>query len=72
MLSTNILLSGNNFRKIALLLRFMRMGCCSHTFFDQVQHYAVPCVNQYYTDTITGVREQLKERGKHLILAGKF
>ncbi|XP_016116920.1 uncharacterized protein [Sinocyclocheilus grahami] len=37
MLATNILLSGNNYAKIALLFKFMRMGMAERTSFFKIQ-----------------------------------
>ena len=43
MLATNILLSGNNFAKIALLFKFMDMGVVTaKTFFSIQGSYCVP------------------------------
>lgn len=69
MLSTNTLLSGNNFRKIQLLLRFLNIGCVTATFHDEVQSlYAVPNIESYYTELINSVLVNLKDR--RLVLSG--
>lgn len=71
MLAMNILLSGNNFRKVDLLFRFMNIGSISHNLFDQVQlQYCVPVIKSVFNTTITSVRQSLQD--KSLILAGMF
>lgn len=71
MLAANILLSGNNFRKIALLFKFMNIGNITHNFFNQVQmQYCVPVINSVYENTVSSVRQSLQD--KTLVLAGNF
>lgn len=51
MLSTNILLSGNNFAKVALLFHFMNMGMVAPTAFYAVQDmYCVDDVKQFWEE----------------------
>ena len=45
-MSCNVLVSGNNYNKVALLFRFMNMGMVNHTTFYKIQ-------DQYCVDTIT-------------------
>ena len=48
-LTTNILLSGNNFTNVALLFWFMQLGMVSCAQFDRIQSlYAVPAVMEYW------------------------
>ena len=45
MLATNILLSGNNFAKVALLFKFMNLGMVSWVQFERIQAlYVVPTI----------------------------
>ena len=44
LLATNILLSGNNYAKVALLFRFMHMSMVSRTQFERVQALYVVCM----------------------------
>ncbi|XP_041834095.1 uncharacterized protein LOC121635100 [Melanotaenia boesemani] len=49
MLSTNILLSGNNYNKVALLFKFMNMGMVGRgTFFSIQDTYCVDTVKSYW------------------------
>lgn len=51
MLSTNILLSGNNFYKIALLFQFMNMGMVGpNTFFSIQDTYCVDSIKKYWME----------------------
>lgn len=56
-----IVLSGNNYRKIALLCKFLRVGIPSKTSFDNLQrNYIVPEVNKYWTTMKQTTQEKLR------------
>ncbi|XP_037635921.1 uncharacterized protein LOC119494253 [Sebastes umbrosus] len=60
MLSTNILLSGNNFTKVALLFRFMNMGMVVPATFYAVQDmYCVEAVKDFWEEKRATVIERL-------------
>ncbi|XP_070543401.1 uncharacterized protein [Ptychodera flava] len=47
--SASILMSGNNYSKIALLAKMLRLKIVSSsTFFKIQRHYLVPCVDEYW------------------------
>ncbi|KAM4537014.1 uncharacterized protein PAE49_021421 [Odontesthes bonariensis] len=63
MLSTNILLSGNNYRKVALLFKFMNMGMVAESnFFKSQDTYCVEPVKLFWeknrADVLTSLREK--------------
>ena len=70
LLATNILLSGNNYMKVALLFHFMRMGMVSQTQFDRIQSLYAVFANMDYWD---GLRSKTIEQlwGRPIVLAGK-
>ena len=70
LLATNILLSGNNFAKVALLFKFMNLGMVRRVQFERIQAlYAVPTIMGYWERLRTATVQQLQ--GKQLVLAGK-
>ena len=71
MIASSILLSGNNYAKVALFLKFLGLKSPTSTFFHQVQaHYSVPMIGQYWEDLQAITLE--KYRGQELILAGEL
>ncbi|KAF3695393.1 hypothetical protein EXN66_Car011069 [Channa argus] len=51
MLAANILLSGNNYRKVALLLRNMNMGMVDQNLFSQIQDsYCVETIKAFWEE----------------------
>ena len=69
MMATNILLSGNNFAKVSLLLNFTNLGCPQSALFDAVQAlHCVPEIEAYWDSLQASVHDQLKD--KSLVLAG--
>ena len=70
LLATNILLSGNNFAKVALLMQFMRLGMIARSDFNRVQSlYAVPAILEYWGELSAATIHGLQ--GKSIVLAGK-
>jgi hypothetical protein len=51
LLASAILLSGNNFRKVELLSRFLRLPMFSSTTFHKIQRtYLVPTIDDFWFD----------------------
>ena len=70
MLATNILLSGNNFAKVALLFKFMNLGMVSRTQFERIQaRYVVPTIMGYWERLRMATVQQLQ--GTYLLDAGR-
>ena len=63
MLSAAILLSGNNFSKVALFARFLKLQFVSSTVFLRIQRvYLVPCIDSFWEETqdalLAGLRDE--------------
>lgn len=72
MLSTNILLSGNNYTKIALLFRYMKMGMVANpTFFNIQNTYCVDAIKDFWLQKRAEVFARLKEKD-HVVVLGKY
>lgn len=72
MLATNILLSGNNYNKIALLFKFMNMGMVADTTFCSIQDaYCVDSVKDFWEKKREEVLAPLKSKDGVVVL-GKF
>lgn len=70
MLSTNILLSGNNYTKIALLLKFMNMGVVAKSTFFSIQDvYCVDSIKDFWQQTRKNILARLKEKD-HVVILG--
>lgn len=64
MLSSNILLSGNNFAKISLLFKFMKMGMVVRSTFFRIQDsYCVDTIKEFWDEKRAAVITQLKSKG---------
>ena len=69
MLSTNILLSGNNYRKIALLFQFMKMGMVAQSTFFKIQDtYCVEPVEQFWERNRADVLTRLRQKDRVVVL----
>ncbi|KAM4560719.1 uncharacterized protein V3H82_014797 [Fundulus diaphanus] len=69
MLSANILLSGNNYRKVALLFKFMAMGMVSESTFFRIQDaYCIEPVQEYWDKTRAEVLESLRQKDRVVVL----
>ncbi|KAG8008841.1 hypothetical protein GBF38_010482 [Nibea albiflora] len=67
LLSTNILLSGNNYAKVALLFNFMNMGMVSKNTFYSVQgSYCVDTIKEFWEERRTEAISRL--RGKDVMV----
>ncbi|XP_077065699.1 uncharacterized protein LOC143718569 [Siphateles boraxobius] len=61
LLSTNILLSGNNFTKVALLFKFMNIKIVNRTTFHRLQgHYCVDTIKDFWETHRKKLIEQLQ------------
>lgn len=66
---SSVVLSGNNYAKLALFGRFLNMGVPGRSSFTRIQtHYVVPQVNRYWEMTQAGILRQLKD--KEVVIAG--
>jgi len=69
LLSTNILLSGNNFAKVALLFKFMNMGMVNrNTFFSIQDTYCVNSIKDFWEERRKETLCRLK--GKDVVVLG--
>ena len=72
LLSMNILLSGNNYRKVALLFKFMDMGMVAEgTHFRLQDAYCIEPVQEYWEKTRVEVLERWHEKD-HVVVLGQF
>uniref|UniRef100_A0A8C6TDK7 Uncharacterized protein n=1 Tax=Neogobius melanostomus TaxID=47308 RepID=A0A8C6TDK7_9GOBI len=70
MLSTNILLSGNNFSKIALLFKFMNICMVASTTFYAVQGaYCLTTIKQFWEEKRTAIINRLESKDHVVALA---
>ncbi|XP_067844712.1 uncharacterized protein [Heptranchias perlo] len=68
-LAASILISGNNYRKIALLFKFMGLGCISSSEFYKVQRlYAAPAIVQHWKSMQDKLFKNCE--GENVILCG--
>lgn len=71
MLATNILLSGNNYAKTALLFRFLNMGVVNRATFFRVQDwYCVDAIKDFWQVKREEVVSRLKSK-ESVVLLGK-
>ncbi|CAH1266741.1 Hypp3552 [Branchiostoma lanceolatum] len=69
MLATNILLSGNNYRKISLLFKFLNLGCvCQSTFCSIQNQYCLPAIQDFWTEMVTSSTERMKMKDGVVLL----
>ncbi|XP_074469043.1 uncharacterized protein LOC141754103 [Sebastes fasciatus] len=69
MLGTNVLLSGNNYSKVALLFRFMNMGVVSPVTFNKIQAtYCVDTIRDFWMERRSEVIRRLQ--GKDVVVVG--
>ncbi|XP_034401521.1 zinc finger protein 420-like [Cyclopterus lumpus] len=69
MLGTNILLSGNNYSKVALLFRFMNMGVLSPATFSKIQDtYCVDTIREFWMERRSRGVQWLQ--GKDVVVVG--
>ncbi|KAK7151613.1 hypothetical protein R3I94_008067 [Phoxinus phoxinus] len=69
MLSTNILLSGNNYRKVALLFKFMELGMVEESKFFKIQDtYCIEPVDEFWQKIQADVLTRLRVKDKVVVL----
>jgi hypothetical protein len=69
--STSLLLSGNNYQKLALFYKFMNIRAPHASFHTRVQaHYTSPAVSQYWCDLQQLAISDLVS--KEVVVAGKI
>lgn len=69
LLSTNILLSGNNYYKVALLFKFMNLGMVNpNTFFTIQDTYCVDAIKDFWEERRSEAIRELQ--GKGVVLLG--
>ena len=72
MLSSNSLLSGNNYGKVALLFKFMNLGIVHRTTFFKIQDaYCVDAIEDYWDDKRSAIITRLKSKVS-VVALGKF
>ena len=70
LMCANILLSGNNYQKISLLLKFMNLGMVSKQTFHRVQKlYCLPEIDKEWERTLQATHMRLN--GKEIVACGK-
>lgn len=70
MLSAAILFSGNNFGKMELFAKFLKLGFPGQSTFTRLQkRYLVPAVDEYWTSQQTGIVDEMSD--KDVIILGK-
>lgn len=70
MLSAAILFSGNNFGKMELFAKFLKLGFPGQSTFTRLQkRYLVPAVDECWTSQQTGIVDEMSD--KDLIILGK-
>lgn len=71
MLSSSIVLSGNNYGKIKLLAKHMNLSMITEpTFYRYQRLYVFPAVLEYWEDLVKSNRKRLAQ--KPVILLGEF
>ncbi|KAG1952354.1 hypothetical protein F2P79_010275 [Pimephales promelas] len=69
MLAINILLSGNNYRKISLLFDFMKLGMVDRSSFYRIQDaYCVDTIEEFWTEKRNEVIAQVQSKGPVVVL----
>lgn len=69
MLATNILLSGNNYRKIQLLFNFMCMGMVAEsTFFGIQSEYCLKPVEEFWIQSREKALSKLRQKTEVVVL----
>ncbi|XP_053387141.1 uncharacterized protein LOC128550965 [Mercenaria mercenaria] len=64
-----IVMSGNNYSKVALMAKFMRLGFPSASMFDRIQgQYIIPEVDRYWLTIKQSTQEEL--RATSIVVAG--
>jgi len=66
-----VLLSGNNYQKVALLAKFINLGIPHRTIFQKIQgHFVAPVVERHWADIQASSIEET--RATKVIISGMF
>ncbi|XP_056451672.1 uncharacterized protein LOC130386676 [Gadus chalcogrammus] len=69
MLSSSLLLSGNNYSKISLMFKFMNLGCVCDSTFRKIQlQYCVPVINRFWKRQLNALIPEMKRRNSVVLL----
>ncbi|XP_045919380.1 uncharacterized protein LOC123979492 [Micropterus dolomieu] len=69
MLSTNFLLSGNNYRKVAFLFNFMQLGMVAESTFFKIQDtYCIEPIDEFWQKIRADVLTRLRAKDKVVVL----
>ena len=72
MVATNILLSGNNFSKIALFFRYMNIGLVSTKSFTLMQnHYFIDSIKEFWEKNRAAIIDRLHAKDS-VVALGKY
>lgn len=72
MLAVNILLSGNNYAKVALLFQYMNMGMVGRSTFFKIQDtYCVDTIKQFWEEKRAAIVSRAQSKASVVVL-GKF
>lgn len=71
MICTNIILSGNNFHKVALLLNFMNLGRIIPKMYYNIQKlYCCPVIEREWHNVLAATHDRLRD--KNLVICGMY
>lgn len=69
-MSSAILLSGNNYQKIALLANFMNLGMVNSSSHYRIQRgFTIPVLDNFYEEVMASTPRKYKD--KEIVVAGK-
>ncbi|XP_030228791.1 uncharacterized protein LOC115555888 [Gadus morhua] len=69
MLSSSLLLSGNNYSKISLMFKFMNLGCVCDSTFRKIQlQYCVPVIDRFWKRQLNALIPEMKRRNSVVLL----
>lgn len=72
MLATNILLSRNNYTKVALLFQFMNIGIVAPSTFYAIQNaYCVEAVMEFWEERRNVINDRLRHKD-NVVALGKY
>ena len=67
-LASSIVMSGNNFTKVALLAKFMNLSMISNATFLRMQnHYTVPVIKVYWNEDQAKNIEKAKQQSSVIV-----
>lgn len=73
MLGVNVLLSGNNFRKIALMFKFMNIAMIDQVTFHKIQDgFCVDNIDQFWKTQTDLILNYMKDKDSIVLLGKSF